>query len=128
LKDHGIGCHKLKSKSLIAAANANVDLTTCNAVDLCLIHGIGPKTANCFLLHTRRNHVGAGIDTHVLKYLKAWNVPNVPKNTPTGKSYARLEQEFLNICQKVGRQPAELDLLVWNYYSGSSSEAPPLPF
>ena len=60
----------------------------------------------------------AGLDTHVLKFLKLMGVDNVPKVTPSSnKEYLRLEYEFLKLAAKYKMAPSDLDLMVWNEYS-----------
>jgi thermostable 8-oxoguanine DNA glycosylase len=95
-------------------AYSNHDLRTVTVEQLESIPGIGPKTARFFVMHTRRNQPYACLDTHVLKWLKAQGVENVPKNTPSGKNYLRLEKEYLRLCAEKGMDPAGLDLLVWS--------------
>jgi len=90
------------------------NLKTCTLEDLVSVFGIGMKTAKMFLLHSRRGKRHAVLDTHILKYLKAMGVENVPKNTPSSvKNYTRLENEFLAICDKNFKSPADMDLTVW---------------
>jgi 3-methyladenine DNA glycosylase/8-oxoguanine DNA glycosylase len=54
LRIHGIGCYNNKAKTFYALANSNINLHTCSLDDLEAIHGIGPKTARCFLMHSRK--------------------------------------------------------------------------
>lgn len=116
MKNCGIGCYNNKSKSFIDLVNSNLSLTTCTVEDLEKIRGIGPKTARCFLIHTREKCELAGLDTHILKFLKDNGVSNVPKSTPVGKNYLRLEQEFLKLVKKSNMNVAEFDLMIWNKY------------
>lgn len=95
-------------------AYSGFDLKTVSVETLETIPGIGPKTARFFVLHSRRNQTVACLDTHVLKWLKAQGVENVPKNTPSGKNYLRLEKEYLRLCDELGMDPAGLDLQVWS--------------
>lgn len=125
LKKIGFGCQKAKARSLRELVNSGLDLRTCSADDLEGIYGIGPKTARCFLIHTRKNVRHAGIDTHLLKWLKSLGY-DVPKSTPTGKVYKRLEEIFLSLADKLKMTPAVLDLAVWRFYSGNSGELPNL--
>ncbi len=82
------------------------------------IHGVGPKTARMFLMHSRPNQRLAAIDTHVLKHLAA-NGHTVPKATPTGKVYRDLELKFLALADAAGMTPADYDLQVWKSYANN---------
>lgn len=94
----------------------DLNLRTCSLEDLEKVHGIGPKTARYFMLHTRPNVQVAALDTHILKFLKEQGYV-VPNHTPTGKKYKELEQIFIMEATKRGRQIAEFDLAIWNHYS-----------
>lgn len=81
------------------------------------IHGVGPKTARMFLMHSRPNQRLAAIDTHVLKHLAAKG-HTVPKATPPGGTlYRDLEQKFLALADAAGMTPADYDLQVWKSYA-----------
>jgi len=67
-------------------------------------------------MHTRPNVRHAGLDTHLLKWLKSLGY-KVPASTPTGKVYKRLESVFLAIADALEMSAAELDLAIWNAYS-----------
>lgn len=116
LKSHGFGCYNNKAKSMLELSYSNIDLKNCSVFDLEKIKGLGPKTARCFLLHTRKNVRFAGLDTHILKYMKE-NGINVPKSTPSGKKYFEIEQKFLEMVDKSGKSVAEFDLEIWRRYS-----------
>jgi thermostable 8-oxoguanine DNA glycosylase len=119
LKSQGIGCYNNKSKSMLDLATRGLDLRTCSVSDLESVKGIGPKTARCFLLHTRRGVRFAGLDTHLLKFMRMLGY-DAPKTTPVGKSYLRLEDEFLKLVDMSGMSVAKVDLLIWNYYSSGN--------
>ena len=120
LKKHGIGCYNLKAKSILQIVNSDLDLKTCSLQDLENIIGIGPKTARCFLIHSRKNANVCGLDTHVLKFLKDLGFKDVPNSTPNGKKYLKWEKEFLNHVDKTGYSVAEYDLKIWNAYSSKN--------
>lgn len=120
MKKHGIGCYNNKSKSFIDLLSRNIDLKNCSLEELESIRGIGPKTARCFLIHTRKNQKYAGLDTHVLKYMRDLGV-KTPKSTPVGKTYKRLEKIFLEIVDISKMNSADLDLMVWRVYSGKEN-------
>ena len=118
LKECKSGCHNLKSRTIVELINKNLNLKTCTPDDLESIFGIGRKTSRCFIIHTRKGARYAGLDTHILKFLKAEGVPNVPKSTPSSnKEYLRLEQSFLNLADKNNISPADFDLQIWNKYA-----------
>lgn len=124
LKYYGIGCYNSKAKTFyelaLRSAKGELDLRTCTASDLEAIHGIGPKTARCFLLHSRKGVQVAGLDTHILKHLRSLG-HDVPKSTPTGKKYLTLEKAVLSLAEKAGMSPADYDLMIWNKYSVKST-------
>jgi thermostable 8-oxoguanine DNA glycosylase len=115
LKTFGIGCNNVKSNYIRDLINSNINLRTCTVDDLEKIKGIGPKTARCFLIHSRKNQQYAGLDTHILKFLKDKG-HSVPKATPTGKKYKELEQIFLSLVKESDKSVAQFDLDVWNEY------------
>lgn len=97
----------------------DLDVRTCDVDDLEAVHGIGPKTARLFLMHTRPNVRLAALDTHILKMLKSKGY-DVPKSTPSSKSlYAKLEEAFLLLADKAGMSPADFDLATWRSYANS---------
>ena len=117
LKANGIGCHASKAKGMTQLANSGIDLKTCSVKDLDDIHGIGLKTASCFVMHTRPDARCAGLDTHILKYLAALG-HDVPKSTPgSDRRYHEIERTFLEYVDLCGRTAAQLDLLVWRVYA-----------
>jgi thermostable 8-oxoguanine DNA glycosylase len=116
LRVHGIGCYNNKGKSMMDLAQKGLDLKTCSVYDLESVRGIGPKTARCFLLHSRRGARFAGLDVHLLKFMRMIGY-DAPKTTPGKKSYLFLEGEFLGLVDRSGMSVAKVDLLIWNYYS-----------
>jgi len=122
MKSCGIGCYTSKAKSFRQLANSGINLKTCTVDDLEKIHGIGMKTSRCFVMHSRKESNCAGIDTHILKHLRANGVKDVPKSTPGSKKlYLRLEKEVLRLAKEAGMAPADYDLMVWNHYSVQST-------
>jgi thermostable 8-oxoguanine DNA glycosylase len=117
LKSYGIGCYNNKAKTFYQLVNSNLNLRTCTADDLEKIHGIGMKTSRCFIIHSRRDASYAGLDIHLLSFLKDKGY-NVPKQTPTRKSYLEIEKIFLDIVKNSGMSVAEYDLMIWRQYSG----------
>ena len=118
LKNNGIGCYNNKAKSFWELAHSNIDLSKCSAEELERIHGIGMKTSRCFIIHSRKDAEYAGLDVHILKYLKDLG-HDVPRTTPTKKEYLRIEKIFLDIVKKSKMSVAEYDLMIWRKYSGN---------
>jgi len=115
MKAAGIGCYTNKAVTFIQLAESAIDLNQCTVDDLEAIKGIGPKTARCFLIHSRRNQRLAGLDTHILKFLREKGV-DAPVSTPSGKKYVELEQHFLRLADKAGKSVADFDLEIWLSY------------
>jgi len=117
LKNNGIGCYTLKAKAIKEVAESGFNLRTCTANDLEKIYGIGMKTSRCFLIHSRKEVKYAGIDTHLLKFLRSKG-HDVPRSTPnTKKQYLKLEQLILDYAKAANKTVAEFDLDVWKTYS-----------
>ncbi len=115
LRDNGIGCQTSKSRSIYELANSNLNLKTCSVADLERIHGIGPKTARMFVMHTRENQQYAVLDVHILRYLRDCG-HDVPRSTPVGKKYREIELIFLELARKNNKTPADFDLMIWRRY------------
>lgn len=124
LQRAGIGCWKLKADALFELSRSSLNLRTCSVQDLESIRGIGPKTARCFVLHSRRDARVAGLDTHILRYC-AESGYRVPRTTPGSRaSYARVEAIVLDLADQHNMTPAEFDLWVWNQYSRKKNQSP----
>lgn len=91
------------------------DLRELTVEELESIHGIGPKTARFFLFTAVPGVRYAALDTHILKWLAKLGY-DVPKATPSGKNYEKVEGYFLLEADKRGLAPSELDLAVWQVY------------
>lgn len=94
-----------------------LDVFNCTVAELENIMGIGPKTARFYILHSRLNQEVAVLDTHLLKWLRDELGLDAPKSTPSSKQYLVLERAFLLYCKKHKKNPATLDLEIWNKYS-----------
>lgn len=116
LKFYGIGCYTSKSATMMELATSDLDLHTCSMRDLELVYGIGMKTSRCFIIHSRADANCAGLDTHILKFLRLMG-HDTPKSTPIGKKYLQLEKEFVILARKYKKTVATLDLEIWNHYS-----------
>lgn len=121
LKKNGIGCYNNKSKTFWQLADSGLDLKTCGLDDLQGIYGIGPKTARCFIMHSRKDARCAGLDTHALKFMRDLGY-DVPSSTPTGRRYLEIEKQFLKLVDLAAMPVAELDLLIWRVYSGKCDD------
>lgn len=87
------------------------------------IHGVGPKTARFFLLHSRADQRLSALDTHILAHL-AQNGVEAPKVTPGNpKVYRRLEEAFLGLADAAGMSPADYDLMIWTERAREIKEA-----
>lgn len=117
-----IGQYSRLTKGIMQSLD--LDLATCSLDDLMNIHGVGPKTARFFLLHTRANYECAVLDTHILKFLRDHQV-DAPKNTPTNyKQYLDLEKKFIYLAKInfPSMALADIDLTLWMKYSGRLDE------
>lgn len=113
LATHKTGAQSIKARAIIELINAQLDLRTCSREDLIKVWGIGLKSASCFILHSRPNIRIAGIDTHMLKFLRQHGI-EVAKVTK--RNYLDLEIRFLQIADDLNMTPAECDLWVWNSF------------
>lgn len=127
MKNQGIGCYNNKAKSFKDLISKNLDLKRCSLEELEAVRGIGPKTARCFLLHSRKGQRYAGLDTHALSYMRDLGF-NVPKSTPVAKKYKELEQTFLQLADISGISAADFDLMIWNVYSGRNKDKKSMDF
>ena len=75
------------------------------------------KTSRCFIIHSRKDANYAGLDVHILHFLKDMGY-NVPGQTPLRKQYLEIEKIFLDIVRKSEMSVAEYDLMIWRKYSG----------
>jgi hypothetical protein len=118
LRRHGIGCYNNKARTMIELAKSGLDLRKCSRDDLLNVYGVGMKTASCFIMHSRKNARCAGLDTHILSYMKDQGYV-APKATPQSKKkYLFLEEKFLALADLSGKSVAEFDLDIWKRYSG----------
>lgn len=103
-------------------SSLDLDLYTCTKDDLMEIHGVGPKTARFFLLHTREFCDEIVLDTHILRWMREkCGVENAPANTPQNeKQY----EELASLCKRLmnahypNMSLAQIDLLIWATMSG----------
>lgn len=114
LKACGFGCYNLKARSYIELVNSKFELTNVTIEELETIPGIGMKTARCFVMHSRSNARCAGLDVHILRYMKKAGY-KVPNSTPAKKKYLEIEKQFLELADKEAPNVpiAEYDLRIW---------------
>lgn len=120
LRKHRTGQYERISKAIWQSLN--LDLRNCALNDLTKIHGVGPKTARFFLLHTREFCDEIVLDIHILKWLREkCGIENIPENTPQNLNKYN---ELAEICKKLmidhypGLSLASIDLLIWTEMSG----------
>jgi hypothetical protein len=95
-------------------------LRTVSVQELESVHGIGPKTARFFVLHSRAGENYAVLDTHVMHWLKEFCMFRCPYDVPPDiNSYKKVEKIFLHVANVLGKTPAGLDLEVWTNRANS---------
>ena len=109
---------RLTRAFLQSAVTLKNKLDTCTVADLESIHGVGPKTARFFVLHSRADQKIAALDTHILRFLRDQGI-DAPKGTPgAGTQYKKYENLFVEHASKSGMTVADFDLKIWKQYSG----------
>lgn len=100
----------------------SLDLRTCCREDLMNIHGVGPKTARFFLLHTREFCDEIVLDTHILRWMREkCHLIGIPHNTPQDRqTYEKLAElcKTLMLKHYPGFTLAQIDLMIWIEMSG----------
>ena len=112
-----VGNYKKTTRAFFEIATSRIDLSSCTPDDLEKIHGIGPKTSRFFILWTRPGERYAALDVHILRWMGEQGY-KVPKQTPTGKRYAEIEQWFLAEADARKMTPRELDAKIWSEATG----------
>lgn len=114
----GLGKYGLLDRGYTALVRSSINLRTCTVEELQAFPGIGPKTARCFILHSREGARVAGLDRHVMRYLKRKGHTRSEGTPGNPREYARLELAFLGECDKFGMSPADFDLMLWKIGAG----------
>lgn len=138
LEKNRLGQYTKLERALTELVGSGINLRTCTKEDLMAIHGIGRKSASCFLAWTRKGERVAMLDTHILKWIRhaqhnlGWldekhplkyfhsylKDVTIPKSTPSSKKlYDTLETFYLDYCDKMGLDPTAYDLHIWRMYS-----------
>lgn len=119
LKSIGFGCHTRLARAFTEVASSGIDLKTCTLEDLMEVHGIGRKSASCYLAWTRKGVKVAMLDTHLLKFIRDYiGYKDAPKATPSSKKqYEKWEKIYLDYCDAKNVDPTEYDLKIWVKYS-----------
>lgn len=103
------------------------DLKNITFEELLSIPGVGRKTANYFLMYTRKGYQGVVLDSHILKWFKALGY-DAPKETPQSeKKYKELERVFITVCGKAKIPLQEADMEIWKYYAGRDYNSSKIP-
>ena len=119
MKKFKLGVYNKLNKTFRGILQFKGRLSTVTIEELESVFGIAEKTSRFFILHSRRNQQIAALDTHILKHLEKIGYPDIPKNTPSGKNYARIEMYFLAEARDKGQTPADLDLTIWKEYANA---------
>jgi thermostable 8-oxoguanine DNA glycosylase len=122
-----MGKYALLTRCYRASLASGFNLRTVTTEELETIPGFGQKSSRFFILHSRPGANVAVIDTHMLKYLRAIEAPNVPKTIPSGKDYTRLEELLLQKAKSLGLKMAEFDLNIWKWYADNKTGIPEFP-
>lgn len=95
-----------------------LDLHKASVSDLEGVHGVGPKSARFFVLHSRKSVSCAVLDTHIMKYLQSKLTEQIPKSTPSKSLYKKFEDMFLRYIGEDFPEMtvAEADLHIWTNY------------
>lgn len=116
LKKHKLGKYRLLLKAFRTIAR--LDISRIDIPMLEAVPGIGPKSARMIMLYSDPQANCVPLDTHILKYLAAQGIKDVPKSTPpSGPKYSKLERQFQLLARVQGKTVRELDTEVWNSYA-----------
>lgn len=117
--------HRVGQYNRIGAAIEGIkklDLFSCTKRDLVAVKGIGHKTANFFLLHSRKGYDGVVLDVHILRWAREVHNMATPRQTPSSESsYLRWEVMVKECIQESYPDStlADADLHIWKKMSGN---------
>jgi hypothetical protein len=117
LEQHKIGQYDRITGAIVSSLV--LDLSNVELETLLKIKGVGQKTSRFFLCHSRKDFLGAVLDTHILKWLAVYN-DGVPKQTPQNrKIYGVWENIFVQLSQRFfpNQSIADADLAIWKSFS-----------
>ncbi len=77
------------------------------------LRGIGPKTASWIVRNFMCSDEVAIIDIHLLRAGKLINLFEMGSNP--SQEYFKLEERFLNFCEKIEVRASVLDALIWDF-------------
>ena len=117
LRSAGSGCYNQKARTIYELVNSNINLKTCSIEELEKIKGIGRKTSRCYVMHSRENSNHAGLDVHIMRFLKEKGYTSKESTPSSKKEYERLEKIFIGLAKKKKKNIAEYDLEIWNRYA-----------
>lgn len=117
-KNVKIGKYNTLVPCYVRLASSTIDLRACSVEDLMKFPGIGPKTARCFILHSRAGARLAGLDRHIMRFLASRGYTRSIGTPGNPREYARLEAIFLKECDKYHMAPADFDLMLWKVGAG----------
>ena len=114
LRDHKLGKYEVLRRACFDILF--LDLKSCTIKQLESCHGIGPKTARFFLLHSRPSQRCVVLDTHLLKWVRLNIDATAPKQTPTcPEKYLKWEKKVIDHLGDIDY--AKFDLEVWTSYA-----------
>lgn len=78
---------------------------------LCLLPGVGPKTASWVVRNRRGSDQVAILDVHIMRACTMMGV--FQKDANPARGYLDLEGKFLTFCKSVGVRPSVMDAIMW---------------
>lgn len=100
----------------------DLDLKTATLSQLMEVHGVGPKTARFYLLHSRKDCKHAVLDVHILNWIRSQGL-YAPTQTPQKtETYDEFERIFYRLANEhfPNIPLANVDLHLWTEMSGRS--------
>lgn len=79
---------------------------------LCVLPGIGPKTASWIVRNQRGSDDVAILDVHIVRACRYMGV--FPSDADPARKYFDLEQRFLEFCSRVDARASLVDAVMWS--------------